>query len=174
MNPLIFEELKTAINSKNPDLATQKIKESALLIKAALFNTVDGFEEGISILEEAYKSGIDPKNYDFSNTSGIEKYNSDIEKFINSNSDMAKMIGDNASLALAVVLIVVAVVYLAVAVLAAVAVVGEIGVAAFNVLWIHNWFWVAEPQLSDPELDEDSLGINLMIKDLIELDLNGL
>lgn len=165
LNPKAFEYLSQSIKSRNPDKVIETVKEISLLIKAALFK-IDGFGDGIILMEEAYsKSGIDPTKYDFSNTSDVDKYINDMNNFNKKNPKYSKSMKSEQIAGLAVVVMVVAVVYLAVAFLAAVAVAGEVVVTYFNVLWIHNWFWVAETSISTKR---GSLQMNTLVAELID------
>jgi hypothetical protein len=168
MNPNFFNDFIATIKEKDPDLLVDKMKESALLMKAALYKT-DNFKESIDIIEKSYEEeGIDPQNYDFTKISGLESYNNDIEKFFEKNQKFKK---SPTNIQAIIIVSVVFLVFLGAVFLAAVAVAGEIAIAYFNLIFLHNWaFWADGDKPDTWAKNNKNLGYNLLIQELILFD----
>lgn len=161
LNPNIFDELNASIESGDPDKVVEKLKESSLLIQTASYK-IHEFKEGLTVLELAEtKANISPKDYDFKQVSELQRFNNDLQNFIDGEPDLSEYHTDNVALGLAVVLVVTVVIFLAYAILAVVAIFGEFVLFYFNLIFIYNW---AIPG-GDP--DEDDLQGGQIVKDLI-------
>ncbi|MBD99270.1 MAG: hypothetical protein CMO34_05450 [Verrucomicrobia bacterium] len=160
LNPNIMDELYDEIQMGNPDSVNKKLLEVGHLFKAALFK-IDPIKDDISLLEDAYKNGgIDPKDYDFTDNADVQQFNSDIQIFIDNNTQYENYLNQDAW---AVVLLVYVVMFMFWAILAAVFLFGEFLIFYFNLIFIYNAFlWADE----NPE-EGTQLTSNLIILDLI-------
>jgi len=139
LNPDIFYELKYSIENKEPEAVTEKLKECSLLVHSALYRVYE-FKEGLSILELAEKrANINPSDYNFKQVSEIERFNKDLQNFIDGEPDLYNYHSDNIPLGVVVILMVVVVIYLAVAILAVLVIFGEIFIFYFNFVFMHNF-----------------------------------
>jgi len=142
IDPLIFQELKLAIDTKNPDLVKEQLKKSALVVKTALFQNKE-FKNGIKLIEDAKKNGgIDPENYNFQEQSELERYNNDMINFIKTNKEYSQLAKQEV-LALAIVFLVTVVVLVAVLLHLVALVGGEVAIVIANFLWIYNIAWIS-------------------------------
>jgi|GEM_PF-2816490 len=150
LNPNIFDELKDSIESKKPENVLEKLKKSSLLIQSALYKVYE-FKEGLSILEVAEeRAGIIPKDYDFKQVSEIQRFNNDLQDFIDGESDLSSYHqSNNIPLGIVVLLMVVIVVFLIAAILAVIFLFGEIFIFYFNFFEIYNFGWPGSGPVDD-------------------------
>lgn len=161
LNPKIFDELKASIESKKPDNVVEKLKECSLLIQSASYKVYE-FKEGLSVLELAEAKGnISPKNYEFEKVSEVQRFNKDLQNFIDGEPDLYNYHTENVALGVVVLLLVTVVIFLAYVILATVAIFGEIVIFYFNFIFIHNW---VIPLERDPK---DGLQGGQIVRDLI-------
>jgi len=80
------------------------------------------------------RANINPSDYDFKQVSEIERFNKDLQSFIDGESDLYNYHSDNIPLGVVVILMVVVVIYLAVLVIF-----GEIFIFYFNFVFTYNF-----------------------------------
>lgn len=168
LNPNIFGELKSALNSNDVNHLSTKITEAAALMNTVIMQN-EQISNGVRLADLAFKQGgIDPSHYEFTTVEGVQKYNEDVIDFLK-REGLSQELSKDETAGVVFIFLVVAFFLVAAAAYLAVLIGGGALLVIGGLIFIEVKAYFEEGIELWSKTESDDLAFNIMVAEMIEL-----